>query len=68
VKRQESSLSSSCRLDARWSGSEQSQLLTQHYELALDASDGLAGVFSQVGVGLDIWHKRSISHINSTLR
>ncbi len=33
--------------------SEQSQLLTQHNELATDASDGLAVVFSEVGDGLE---------------
>lgn len=35
---------------------EQSQLLTQHYELATDAADGLAVNFSKVGDGLKIRH------------
>ncbi|MNS97292.1 hypothetical protein D3C72_1316180 [compost metagenome] len=37
--------------------SKQSQLLTQHNELATDASDGLAVVFSEVGDGLEIRHQ-----------
>jgi hypothetical protein len=37
--------------------SEQSQLLTQHNELATDASDGLAVVFSEVGNGLEVRHQ-----------
>jgi hypothetical protein len=36
---------------------EQSQLLTQHNELATDASDGLAVVFSEVGDGFEIRHQ-----------
>lgn len=37
--------------------SEQSQLLTQHNELATDASDDLAVVFSEVGNGPEIRHQ-----------
>lgn len=37
--------------------SKQSQLLTQHNELATDASDGLAGVFSEVGDSLEVRHQ-----------
>ena len=37
--------------------SEQSQLLTQYDELATDASDGLAVVFSEVGDGLEVRHQ-----------
>jgi len=36
---------------------EQSQLLTQQNELATDASDGLAVVFSEVGDDLEIRHQ-----------
>lgn len=39
--------------------SEQSQLLTQHHELATDASDGLAVVFSEAGDGLENRHQTS---------
>ncbi len=36
---------------------EKSQLLTQHNELATDASDGISVVFPKVGDGLEIRHQ-----------
>jgi hypothetical protein len=48
--------------------SKQSQLLAEHDELATNASDGLAVVFSEVGNGLEIGIKRPVSHISSMLR
>jgi len=44
-------------IDGDQNFSKQSQLLTQHNELATDASDGLAVVFSAVSDGLEVGYQ-----------